>query len=140
MAASKYPFKLIACALAGVGLMIAGIYRFTENDRFLARSYRATGIIERIDQYLVHARGGARYPFRRPYVKFWTNTGKVIEFAGPGVPESEATFHVGQEIEVAYLSNSPDEARIPSLYTEAKDASWLFILGLVISTGTALFV
>lgn len=98
----KYVFALI-----GLGLLVAALAMAMDTRDFLGRAARAQGTV--ID--LVSQRSSDNAVSYHPEVAFSDNQGSNVHFVSPS-GSNPPSYHRGERVEVLYLPDEPEKARI----------------------------
>ncbi|MBN2087088.1 DUF3592 domain-containing protein [Candidatus Peregrinibacteria bacterium] len=90
--------------IVGLSLLTGAYYTYKNTNDFIGKSISANG--EVLDMEI-----GDTY---RPIVQFTTQDGKAITFTG-SVGSNPPQYNIGENVEVLYIAENPQEAKIKSI-------------------------
>ena len=106
MSIIKYVFSLI-----GVGMLIGTFFWYQNVTSFIAKSETAQGKVTE----LVRSRSGDSTTYK-PVVQFNGQNGELIEFMS-STGRSPPSYDVGEKVEVFYLPENPQNAKINGFFS-----------------------
>ncbi len=128
----KLRWLFLIFAIAGLGLIVGGVYVVRSTRRFVARADQAAGVvIENVWRESSSSRGrsGAYYP----RIRFRTRAGRDLEFLSSS-GASPASYREGEGVEVLYDPADPSNASINSFWSLWLGAVLLLGLGVIFSS------
>ena len=118
------PFRIIFSSV-GLLFLIIGISSFLDTRSFLKESLVANGTV--ID--LIASSGSDSITYK-PMVEFKTINDQFITFTS-STSSNPPSYHTGEEVEVLYDPNNPNDAKISSFFSLWGLATVLFLMGSV---------
>lgn len=118
LAIIKYTFSLI-----GAALLIGGFYLHISTQEFLSGATKTKG--EVIDFETHRSDGTTMYA---PVVSYQARDGKTYEYVS-NTSSSSRSYDIGEQVDIFYLQNNPQEAKIDSFFQLYFGELILFILG-----------
>ena len=106
MSIIKYVFSLI-----GIGMLIGTFFWHQNVTSFIAESETAQGKVTE----LVRSRSGDSTTYK-PVVQFYTKNGELIEFMS-SAGSSPPSYDEGEKVEVFYLPENPQNAKINGFFS-----------------------
>lgn len=103
---SKYVFTIV-----GVGLLIGALFLYQSASAFLAKATTADGTV--VD--LVRSRSSDSITYR-PVVQFMNQKGEKIEFISSS-GSNPPSYSKGEKVEVLYLPDEPQKAKINGFFS-----------------------
>ncbi|NQX81227.1 MAG: DUF3592 domain-containing protein [Flavobacteriaceae bacterium] len=120
----KYFFAII-----GVGMLIGAFFLYKNTSQFIEKSIETQGIVvELLESY--SSGSSDNDIMSKPLVEFTDTNGTQIEFLS-STSSNPPSYSVNEKVEVIYIPESPNKARIKSFFSLWGGATILGILGLV---------
>ena len=99
--------------LSGLGMMIGAFFLYQNTQEFIKDSVLAQGkVIELIRHISEDSEGYISYTYR-PQVEFLTPEGEINQFES-NMGSNPPAYRVNEAVEVVYLTNAPEQAKINS--------------------------
>ena len=129
----KYVFLI-----AGIGMLIGTLITFKSTYEFLKISVASQGTIVKLIASRSTSSSGNSTVYR-PVVQFIDQNGNQVEFVS-STGSNPPSYKIGEEVEVLYNPESPNEAKIKGFFTLWGGITVLGILGIAFSSVGGLII